>query len=324
MDDFLHFKRVFTFGIALLHLIAIIPLQTSEIHRKALIAVLQALSVIKYMNNTKATFSAALQEATGKIEYGLTNDYMFRVLFQKNKKALTGLVCSLLHLNPEEITSIEITNPVEIGSSFSDKEFRLDIKLTINNNQQIDLEMQVNDYHDWPERSIGYLCRMYDSLEHGEEYINAKPAIHIGILDYMPFPEHPLFYSKNQIMDVNTHRIYSDKFSLYVLDLSQIDLATEDDCFWQVDEWAKLFKATTWEEIKMIADKNEYLTETSNTLCDLYADRNVRERCLDRIEYNLRMKRYEDDLARKNKALEEKDAIIKKLMEEIAELKHQK
>ena len=264
------------------------------------------------MNNTKTTFSPALQEATGKIEYGLTNDYMFRVLFQKNKKALTGLVCSLLHLNPEEITSIEITNPVEIGSSFSDKEFRLDIKLTINNNQQIDLEMQVNDYHDWPERSIGYLCRMYDSLEHGEEYINAKPAIHIGILDYMPFPEHPLFYSKNQIMDVNTHRIYSDKFSLYVLDLSQIDLATEDDCFWQVDEWAKLFKATTWEEIKMIADKNEYLTETSNTLCDLYADRNVRERCLDRIEYNLRMKRYEDDLARKDKALEEKDKTIEK------------
>ena len=74
----------------------------------------------------------------------------------------------------------------------------------------------------------------------------------------------------------------------------------------------------------MIADKNEYLTETSNTLCDLYADRNVRERCLDRIEYNLRMKRYEDDLARKDKALEEKDAIIKKLMEEIAELKQQK
>ena len=304
------------------------------------------------MNNTKTTFSPALQEATGKIEYGLTNDYMFRVLFQKNKKALTGLVCSLLHLNPEEITSIEITNPVEIGSSFSDKEFRLDIRLILNSQQQIDLEMQVNDYHDWPERSIGYLCRMYDSLEHGEEYINAKPAIHIGILDYTPFPEHPLFYSKNQIMDVNTHRIYSDKFSLYVLDLSQIDLATEEDCFWQVDEWAKLFKATTWEEIKMIADKNEYLTETSNTLCDLYADRNVRERCLDRIEYNLRMKRYEDDLARykeeimlKDKALEEnqkarekdkktikeqsialdeKDALIKRLMEENANLKQQK
>ena len=91
------------------------------------------------MNQTKTTFSPALLKATGKIEYGLTNDYMFRVLFQKNKKALTGLVCSLLHLNPEEVTSIEITNPVEIGSSFSDKEFRLDIRLILNSHQQIDL-----------------------------------------------------------------------------------------------------------------------------------------------------------------------------------------
>lgn len=150
--------------------------------------------------------------------------------------------------------------------------------MILNTHQQIDLEMQVNDYHDWPERSIGYLCRMYDSLEHGEEYIDTKPAIHIGILDYTPFPEQPLFYSKNQIMDVNTHV------------------------------------------------KNEYLTETSNTLCDLYADRNVKERCLDRIEYNLRMKRYENlekTLEEKDKELAEKDATIEKLMEEIKKLKQQ-
>lgn len=66
--------------------------------------------------NQKTTFSPALQEATGEILYGLTNDYMFRILFQKNK---------------------------------------LDIKMILNTHQQIDLEMQVNDYHDWPERSIG-------------------------------------------------------------------------------------------------------------------------------------------------------------------------
>lgn len=154
--------------------------------------------------NQKTTFSPALQEATGEILYGLTNDYMFRILFQKNK---------------------------------------LDIKMILNTHQQIDLEMQVNDYHDWPERSIGYLCRMYDSLEHGEEYIDTKPAIHIGILDYTPFPEQPLFYSKNQIMDVNTQRIYSDKFTIFVLALSKADLATQDDCLWGINKWAKLFKA---------------------------------------------------------------------------------
>ena len=62
MDDFLHFKRVFTFDIALLHLIAIIPLQTSEIHRKALIAVLQANSVkITYESNQNNIFTCVAE-----------------------------------------------------------------------------------------------------------------------------------------------------------------------------------------------------------------------------------------------------------------------
>ena len=46
----------------------------------------------------------------------------------------------------------------------------------------------------------------------------------------------------------------------------------------------------TWEEMKMIAKDNEYFTEASNTLCDLYADFNVCERCRDREDYELEQK----------------------------------
>lgn len=63
---------------------------------------------------------------------------------------------SLLHMQPEEILSVEIMNPIVIGEAIQDKEFRLDIKAVLNNYQQINLEMQVVNYHDWPECSIGY------------------------------------------------------------------------------------------------------------------------------------------------------------------------
>lgn len=79
-----------------------------------------------------------------------------RALFQKNNRALKGLLGSLLHMQPEEILSVEIMNPIVIGEAIQDKEFRLDIKAVLNNYQQINLEMQVVNYHDWPERSIGY------------------------------------------------------------------------------------------------------------------------------------------------------------------------
>ena len=37
--------------------------------------------------------------ATGEVKFGLTNDYLFRIVFQENKLALKGLLCSILKLN---------------------------------------------------------------------------------------------------------------------------------------------------------------------------------------------------------------------------------
>ena len=282
----------------------------------------------------KIKFTPELEKATGKIEYNMTNDYMFRALFQENKNALKGLLSSLLHMQPEEILSVEITNPIMIGEAIQDKEFRLDIKAVLNNYQLINLEMQVANRYDWPERSIGYLSRMYNNLQKGEQYINTKPAIHIGILNFSPFTEQPIFYSRNLLIDIIQHRIYSSKFAVNVLDLSHIELATDEDKDWNLDFWAKLFKAKTWEEIKMLAKDNEYFTEASNTLCDLYANINVRERCRDREDYELEQKYLHDTIAQqsekllqqekvltqKDNMLVQKDNTIEKLEKKIQEL----
>ena len=277
------------------------------------------------MNQIK--FTPELEKATGKIEYNMTNDYMFRALFQKNNNALKGLLSALLHMQPEEILSVEITNPILIGEEITDKEFRLDIKAVLNNYQQINLEMQVVNYHDWPERSIGYLSRMYNNLQKGEQYINTKPAIHIGILNFSPFADQPIFYSRNLLMDIVQHRIYSSKFAVNVLDLSHIELATDEDKDWNLDFWAKLFKSRTWEEIKMLAKDNEYFTEASNTLCDLYADINVRERCRDREDYELQQKYLQDTIVRQAEELEQfkkdseqKDSILEQQAQELEKM----
>ena len=258
----------------------------------------------------KIKFTPELEKATGEIEYNMTNDYMFRALFQENKNALKGLLSSLLHMQPEEILSVEITNPIMIGEAIQDKEFRLDIKAVLNNYQLINLEMQVANRYDWPERSIGYLSRMYNNLQKGEQYINTKPAIHIGILNFSPFTEQPIFYSRNLLIDIIQHRIYSSKFAVNVLDLSHIELATDEDKDWNLDFWAKLFKAKTWEEIKMLAKDNEYFTEASNTLCDLYANINVRERCRDREDYELEQKYLHDTIAQQSEKLLQQEKVL--------------
>lgn len=84
---------------------------------------------------------------------------------------------------------------------------------------------------------------------------------------------------------MKNHSVYSDKFVLSMVDLTQVDLATEEDKKYQIDYWARLFKATTWEEIKMIANKNQYLYEASSTLYQLTAEDVIREQCEQRERY---------------------------------------
>ncbi|MDE7224887.1 MAG: Rpn family recombination-promoting nuclease/putative transposase, partial [Acetatifactor sp.] len=99
-------------------------------------------------------------QATGKLPHPLTNDYLFKALLQKNRNVLKHLTCSLLHLHPKEVESVEIKNPIVLGEAltedFDSKIFVLDINVMLNNQVLINLEMQVVDYENWPERAMTY------------------------------------------------------------------------------------------------------------------------------------------------------------------------
>ena len=248
----------------------------------------------------------SFMEAEGVIEYNMTNNYMFRFILQKNKKVLKGLICSLLHLTPEQIKAIEITNPINLAGDVTGKEFILDIHIVLNNEKLINLEMQVANEHNWPERSLIYLCRSFDQLYRGQKYVEVLPVIHISFLDFTLFPEEPEFYATYKMLNAKTQRVYSDKFILSVLQLNQTNIATKEDKAYGLDHWANLFKAKTWEEIKMLAKNNEYLEETAESLFIANADELVRQQCLARED----AQRRERTLERDNKRLKEEKEIL--------------
>ena len=191
----------------------------------------------------------------------------------------------MLHLRAEDIQSIEIRNPILPGDNFDAKEFILDVEITLNNEALINLEMQVVNEYNWSERSLSYLCRRFDQLGKGQDYSECKPAVHIGFLDFTPFPKYPEFYATYKLLNIKNQHLYSDKFVLSVVDLTHIELATDEDKAHGIDRWARLFKSTTWEEIKMIAENNPILTEASETLYTYNADEIARQRSQARAEY---------------------------------------
>ena len=141
-------------------------------------------------------------DTTGVIQYNMTNDYMFRYILQKNEKVLRGLICALLNLKPEEITSVELQNPIDLSKNITGKDFVLDIKILLNNNQLLNLEMQVKNQFNWVDRSLTYLCRAFDQLQSGQEYEETLPVIHIGFTDFTLFPDNPEFYATYRMINV--------------------------------------------------------------------------------------------------------------------------
>ena len=127
--------------------------------------------------------------ATGPVSIRMTNDYLFKVLLQKNEKVLRGLICSLLHMKDEDIRSVDIKNPIIPGDSISQKDIILDVNVVFNDEVALDLEMQVVNEGNWPSRSLYYACRNYTHLEEGDDYDLAMPSIHVGILDFSLFEE---------------------------------------------------------------------------------------------------------------------------------------
>ena len=64
---------------------------------------------------------------TGKLPYMLTNDYLFRAVFQSRPKALEGLCRSVLHLSEEDTISVTLQNPIVLGEEIDSKEYILDL-----------------------------------------------------------------------------------------------------------------------------------------------------------------------------------------------------
>lgn len=260
------------------------------------------------------------KDAHGSIDYGMTNDYMFRAVLQENKIVLKGLICSLLHLKDDEVSSVEITNPLQLGKSIDSKTFVLDIHVMLNNNRMVNLEMQMTNLKNWQERSLSYLCRAFDQLNKGEDYSAAKPAIHIGFLNFSATNNTPEFYSTYRLLNVKTHELYSGKFDLRMVDLTQIELATDEDKLYQIDYWARLFTAQTWEELKVMAENNNILSEATQTLYQLNADEILREQCRAREEYEIHERFTRNKIAEQEAKIAEQEKELEELKKRIKEL----
>jgi predicted transposase/invertase (TIGR01784 family) len=182
------------------------------------------------MNETKndTAVPVPFEEATGPIDVTLKNDMMFHLVMARSKKALKGLVCALKGLNSDDVKDVELMNPIDY-SMYATKEIILDVKVSLNNNEVIDIELQMYKDRPWEERSLLYLCRSFDSIGEGEDYAKLMPTTFIAIMNDPLFPKYPEFYSKYMLLNIKNFQPYSSKIKLNVLYLNMTEKAEQED-----------------------------------------------------------------------------------------------
>ncbi|MDE6913414.1 MAG: Rpn family recombination-promoting nuclease/putative transposase [Lachnospiraceae bacterium] len=65
--------------------------------------------------------------------------------------------------------------------------------------------MQIANQEFWTNRFLSYLCSIFQNLESGESYAQVKPAYHIGILNFSPFPDYPELFATNKMVNIKNN-----------------------------------------------------------------------------------------------------------------------
>lgn len=119
-----------------------------------------------------------------KLEYTFKTDTLFKMLFVQYPELLKKLVAVLLSIPLEGIGQFVIRNPEMPPENLGDKFCRLDINMVVNG-QRVDLEIQVCNEGDYPERVMYYWAREFSSaLPTGQSYSMLPRTIVISITDF--------------------------------------------------------------------------------------------------------------------------------------------
>ena len=278
------------------------------------------------MSNSKETTQKLTYEtATGEIEFTLMSDMMFHYVMQRSEKALTGLVCALKGISPSDVKELLVTNPIDLSST--GKETIMDIKLTLNDNEILNIELQVYPDKYWISRSILYLCRAYDNIGKSENYSSIKSTTLFCITDQELIKgAEEEFYVKYRLANIKSHSLYTDKFGINVLQLNHTDKATKEDIDNNLVYWAELFKVTTWEEFKALAKNHPDIEEVGTLIFELNYDNQAKEILEGQRRYREQMNSqytagYTDAEEKYEPELAQKESKISELCDENTELR---
>ena len=201
-------------------------------------------------------------------------DFCFKELMEF-EEVRQGFIAAVLGIEPEEVIKTELL-PTHLRVRHNkDKLGILDVRVILNGDVQLDMEIQVAKFLFWRERSLFYLSKMYsDVILTGEGYHVLGKCIHVGILDFILFEEDEEFYSCFHMWEDKRRRKYSDKFEIHIVELPKV--AEHEYPETALLKWAKFLNAEKKEEFEMAAKTDPHIRKAYEQLLHMSEDGNKR------------------------------------------------
>ncbi len=210
-------------------------------------------------------------------------DVAFKEIME-DEKARIGFLSAVLKIKPEDIKETRIINANLRKEHDDDKQGILDVRLLMNDDTEIDIEIQLSQLKVWAERSLFYLAKMYTGqIVPGQSYSVFKKCINISILDFKLFPDEAEFYSCFHIREDTRNFLYTDRMEFHLIELPKLPEELKGDSS-DIELWAKFINAERKEEFDMLAQKNQYIESAYERLQVISQDKEKR------LEYEAREK----------------------------------
>ena len=185
------------------------------------------------------------------------------------------------------IRDLEFAN-VELSKDASyDKGSRLDLRVTTQDGEILDVEVQIASLRGYVERSLYYWAKLYEmQIKEGDPYHRLKPVICVNILveNNTDLIDSSPYHSYSVRSDCAPHERLSNRLGLHFIELGKFKSEWED--YNEFNNWLMFLKNP--EEVFMHANHNEYIESALKKLEVLSHDPKMR------AEYEARQKNLRD------------------------------
>ena len=188
----------------------------------------------------------------------------FQSLFNKDNQKITKAFAEAML--DEKIHHMTINEDKELLSDTLDKKTGiLDLQIDVNNTEKVDVEVQLVERSNLPERLLFYFSKLYlKGIGKGEDYRIAKRVVLIAIIDYnlKIEIEDKKMETIWQIVEKNHPKtILTNKFEIHILELEKVKEEYKKNKENKKAQWLLFLDDPETEEVKEIMEKNEDVKE---------------------------------------------------------------